>query len=233
MKKIEFSPTTLESENMVFKPVPAYETIPDWYKKSKKYVGEKKEINEKTGTLKNLGMKACIPFLDSFTMGYVQKTWNDIEIKEKNGEVFFSESGSPKTMWYRENNNQLPKDDYYYPIEFMWKMYWIPKLPKGYSIMYTHPPNRFDLPFYSLTGIVDADSLNYENEANHPFLLKKYFTGKIPAGTPIVSIIPFKRESWRSFFNIYNEDDKILQTIPRKMFEGYYKKFMWSKKEFK
>jgi len=32
-------------------------------------------------------------------------------------------------------------------------------MPAGYSLLITHPFNRHDLPFVTLTGLVDADSL--------------------------------------------------------------------------
>lgn len=232
-KRIEFIPKTLEAEILVEKPVPASKCIPNWYKDAEKYIGGPKIFNKNDGKILNLGMKSCIPFLDTFLTGYIQKTWCDINIEEENGEIRIYQSSIPKVIGHRESASQLPKDVSYYPVEFTWKMQWIPKLPKGYSILYTHPINRFDLPFYSLTGIVDSDKFFYEDEANHPFLLKKGFNGLIPAGTPMVSIIPFKRDRWRSFFKEYNEKKQMLKFFPSKLFEGYYKKNMWSKKEFK
>ena len=34
---------------------------------------------------------------------------------------------------------------------------WTIEAPEGYSVLFTHPVNRFDLPFTTLTGMVDCD----------------------------------------------------------------------------
>ena len=34
---------------------------------------------------------------------------------------------------------------------------WTIEAPAGYSLLFTHPANRFDLPFTTLTGLVDCD----------------------------------------------------------------------------
>ena len=62
------------------------------------------------------------------------------------------------------------------------------KLPKDYSLLFLSPINRFDLPFLSITGIVDCDM--YTGTVHFPFFIKNSFTGIIEKGTPIVQIIP-------------------------------------------
>jgi hypothetical protein len=34
---------------------------------------------------------------------------------------------------------------------------WLIEAPEGYSVLFMHPINRFDLPFTTLTGLVDCD----------------------------------------------------------------------------
>ena len=34
---------------------------------------------------------------------------------------------------------------------------WIIEAPEGYALFFTHPVNRFDLPFTTLSGLVDCD----------------------------------------------------------------------------
>ena len=34
---------------------------------------------------------------------------------------------------------------------------WSIEAPEGYSLLFTHPVNRFDLPFTTLSGLVDCD----------------------------------------------------------------------------
>jgi hypothetical protein len=69
----------------------------------------------------------------------------------------------------------------------------------------THPINRYDLPFTSVSGLADYDV--YPLPGNVSFHIKEGFEGTIPAGTPIMQIIPIKREDWEH--NI-NEDPEFF-----------------------
>ena len=230
LKDINFFPKSLEAEILVDKPEPSRNFIPVWYKKLHAFENNKFSINEHGES--NATAKMCVPFSDAFSMGYIQKLWADIYIEDRSDGVYYSSSSQYAPISHRDNLSGIPIDNSYYPYEFVWKMQWIPKLPDGYSILYTHPFNRTDLPFYSLTGIVDADKFYHEGQGNHPFYIKKGFTGKIPYGTPIVQIIPFKRDSWKSMFEEFDEKNKIIPQLLKKQFYGVYKKLFWSKKEF-
>ena len=66
-----------------------------------------------------------------------------------------------------------------------------------------------------------------------PFVLKKGFSGMIPAGTPIYQIIFIKREEWTSEGLEY--DEKYVKNTTysvRKFLQDGYKKQIWSKKEY-
>jgi len=88
---------------------------------------------------------------------------------------------------------------------YAWKSLFNIQTPKGYSILISHPHNRFDLPFTTLSGIVDSDMTMARG--NLPFFLKSGFEGIIPVGTPIYQVMPFKRENWQS------EHDKSITDI--------------------
>lgn len=231
MKNVFFHPKSKEAEIIVDQPTPGNKNIPEWYKKIPRFSNDIFSVDE--NGLSNATVKMCIPFLDSFITGYIQKTWCDIHIEYSNGEVNYRYSSSPKILDHRKNNSGVPIPKEFYNIEFVWQMQWIPELPKGYSIIYTHPFNRIDLPFYSLTGIVDSDKFNVESAANHPFYIKNNFSGIIPAGTPMVQIIPFKRESWKSVFENFNLERQMLSGKNFKKFFGNYKDNFWSRKQFK
>jgi hypothetical protein len=87
------------------------------------------------------------------------------------------------------------------PEEFfqqVWKLtnYYRIRTPKGYSCLFRQPSWRDDLPFRVFSGIVDTD--RHPVEVNFPFILRNSFDGILPAGTPFVQIIPFKRTKWQS-----------------------------------
>jgi hypothetical protein len=230
MKKIKW----LAENDFVLKTVPkpqsAKKYIPEWYKEIKR-VTEKELTIDKETMLANLNLKHCMPFLDSLMSGYIQETWCDIYIEIKNDELFYHFPSGPTIISHRKKISikNFP-EKYFYPIEFEWRQYWIPKLPLGYSAIYTHPFNRIDLPFYSLTGIVENDLFFVEKDGgNHPFYIKKDFQGLIPAGTPMYQIIPIKRERWISLGKKINNYSQIS---PRKFFMDGYKKLYWQKKEY-
>lgn len=233
MKEIKFFPKSEEAEVLVEKPKPAQKYIPEWYKKMPAFEGNKPSINI-SDAQPNSTAKMCVPFSDSFHMGYIVETWCDISIEcDDSGELTnYIYSSGPQIMGHRDSpSNKWPEE--YHTTEFVWKMQWIPQLPEGHSVIYTHPFNRPDLPFFSLTGIVDSDKFKFEREANHPFLIKRGFSGIIPAGTPFIQIIPFKRDGWKSEFLEYDRKKQLNSQLPRKIFWGGYKKMFWTKKVFK
>ena len=81
------------------------------------------------------------------------------------------------------------------------------KTPPGYSVLFTHPMNWHYLPFYSLSGVVDTDT--YTMPVLFPFMMKNNFEGIIPKGTPVIQIIPFKRDDWKS--NIYDKVSPVFR----------------------
>jgi hypothetical protein len=216
--KITFVPGTTEIEKVVSFPQAAKNFIPEWYKNIK----AGKDI---------VNVKKCIPFLDSMSNGYIQATWSDIYVsEEKDGLKVVSDSNVP--LFFHREKSHMPVDSAFYNIEFIWQRPWSTILPNGYSALVVHPLNRVDLPFITLSGIVDFDKSIHAPIGNIPFYIKKGFTGTIPAGTPMFQIIPIKREEWVSekqeYSNIFWE---------RKMKEkmgilDFYKKKIWQKKSF-
>jgi hypothetical protein len=233
MKKIEWLFPNEEYINLVPKPKPAHLYVPQWYKQISKFENKKFDFFKN-----NLTIKSCVPFLESLTMGYIQETWCDINIeRDKDNNISYGFSIGPEIISMRNkiSSDKLLDKKIFYEIEFTWRLFWIPKLPKGYSMLYTHPLNRNDLPFQSLSGIIDSDVF-YDNKngysmgGNYPFYIKKDFEGIIPAGTPMYQMIPIKRNRW------LGDDGKLNpynQISPRKFFYNGYKKLYWQRKEYK
>jgi hypothetical protein len=234
-KIIKFNPVDHLSEYTVPPPTPASEFIPEWYKKAAPFFTKKPEFDVENGKPNNT-FKMCMPFLDSFTTGYIQETWCDIYIEKKEEDTFFYYASGPKVMSERPPrvSNSYPQVDGYLPTHYSWHPPWFPELPFGYSCIITQPFNHDDLPFKTLTGIVDADGFTHsESGSNLPFLLKENFSGMIKKGTPMYQIIPFKRESWQSVVNDFNEKKQlsITQAVKQYMWGGY-KTLFWKKKEY-
>lgn len=230
MKKIKFLTTEKEIHDKIEIPKPSKKYVADWYKKANSFIGGQMQIKE-YGINKDL--KLCAPFLDSMTCGYIVELHCDLFVERNNGEIKFSWAETPAPISPRDKKmaSTLPRPAGHDNNMYAWSMPYGPLTPPGYSAIITHPFNRFDLPFTCTSGIIESD--NYSMPGEIPFFFKQGFEGIIPAGTPIVQIIPFKRDSWISEKSNFDEkfNRKQLYSITRVMY-GAYKKLYWRKKNF-
>ena len=212
-------------------PKPSKSYVPDWYKKSKRFRSGKMEMLPEGGINKDI--KLCIPFLDAMTFGYILEFPTDLLIVREGTSVGFQWNEEPHPMEIRPKDmaTELPRPAGHDHDLYAWITHWGNELPPGYSALITHPLNRFDLPFTTTSGIVDADG--FSAGGGIPFFLQKGFAGVIPAGTPIMQIIPFKREDWKSEAAVYDPSwpKKQLWAVQRYI-TGGYKKHFWVKKTF-
>ena len=221
----------LEVGNSCPEPVPAKELIPKWYKDLSRYsVGDKISINESGAA--NMSVKACMPFLDTLTSGYIIKLHCDILVEWKNDDNFTMKWTSdipPLTPRGTSIGESIPTAEGYTPFLQAWEIRYPFKTPKGYSVLITQPFNRLDLPTLATSGIVDAD--NGIGAGGVPFALKKGFSGIIEAGTPILQMLPFKREDWKKE---RIEDPKLSNLVfsPRNKITGWYKNELWQRKTY-
>lgn len=208
--------------------------IPDWYKSIKGSSKNNLQFDENDRLIKNV--KACMPFLDTLTSGYMAELWCDVHFRiedDKTGIHYVTwSSANPVPIAVRDPlDNNIPVPAGCEPTHYIWLVPYCFKTPKNYSMLLTHPLNRFDLPFITLSGIIDAE--NTLGIGNFPFFMKKDFEGVIEKGTPIFQMIPFKTENW-----ISEKDESIIQeatnnqTRSSNSFFGYYKNSVWKKKKY-
>jgi hypothetical protein len=211
-------------------PIPIKKLLPKWYRES--------ETTFKTADgVEAAGLKKCIPFLDALISGYALVLPLDIFVSETaEGELKITWNSSDEFSEFInerpvESAQKLPRPEGHHPNHLAWRGTWGIKTPKGWSLLVTHPLNRFDLPFTTTSGIMDSDE--YSTSGNLPFFIKKGFTGVIPAGTPIAQLIPIKRAKWHSVPN--NSGLQYLEKlqgqtvrIPGKS----YKRLFWNRKSF-
>lgn len=213
-------------EYFIPKILPSKSSFPKWFKDIPKYYDGSDKLKT-IGIESNIGIKGCYPFIDTLTSGYMITLHCDVIIQKENDTTYINWTHEVNPVASRPESliKDIPFFNGHTPYEFAWELYYRMQVPKGYSLLLTHPLNRTDLPFVSSSGIVDADS----GVANGsiPFSLSKNFEGIIPAGTPIVQIIPFKRDEWKSS---YLNKAKNIKWNPRKNIYGWYKKNIWKKK---
>ncbi|MGB8740454.1 MAG: hypothetical protein WCD52_09445 [Xanthobacteraceae bacterium] len=88
--------------------------------------------------------------------------------------------------------------------------------------MFTHPVNRTDLSFTTLTGLLDCDSF-HDSPLNFPARWHDAdFNGVLPKGTPVAQCLPVKREAWTGRYEALTQEDatKLVATRDALAFEN-------------
>jgi hypothetical protein len=221
-------------------PKPIIKTIPDWYRKADRFAKDPETgeyLVEYDGG-KVSTWKACPAIFDIMGSGYSLNTPCDIEIiKGANRlEVKMSNVKYEGFVTLRSEMPQFEHPKGYRKDHFAWNSDWNIKLPDGYSMLYTQPFNRFELPFFTTSGIIDNDKVNHSGSL--PFFIAEGFEGVIPARTPYVQLLPFKRENWQSEHIEQNSMAEILKhkheisNKYRKRDGGVYKNDVWEMRKY-
>lgn len=226
-KLIEFIPLSKENGKVFDPPVPSSKVIPEWYKRQKSQVYENNlAIDPVTGNSART-IKACMPVFDMLSAGYSILLPADIYVRPEGGD-----DNSPSFSWSIDNIKSIdvhdpvqfsefnvPND--YYPTGIKLNNPWIIKTPPGYSCLFMTPPLREDLPYYSIPGIVDTDK--HINPINFPVFFKRGWSGILEMNTPIIQVIPFKREEWSHAVleENYLDSEASWQNAKRKLTNRY------------
>lgn len=232
--KIEFKPFHQNAAITEKFPTPAIKSLPSWYSKIPTFVGKDKKFKRYPDGSLNATIKFCNPFLDSLTAGYFLYLKADLQVYKEDGQlkIVWSYGGDLVSTHSKEqiSAEQIPAGFSDQPYKFMNE--WVVKTPKGYSLLFTHPLNRPELPFHTLSGFVDTD--DYQNPVNLPFFIREDFEGIISAGTPIAQIIPIKREKWTHSISKFDphEVEKQKAILFGTVYRAY-KTLFWKRKDYK
>jgi hypothetical protein len=209
------------------KPMPASKNVPTWFKNTPSYLNDKKSVDRNNDP--NSTIKKCMPATDALNAGYHIVLPCDVWVfNEGENRIKFQWSWDEITvvaLQAKENHALYPIPNGFYSQAFKWVNHWITKTPKGWSCLFTHPMHQDELPFQCLPAMVDTDK--FPLPVNFPFLLRKDFNGLIPKGTPIIQVIPFKRETFRSEYswdkgNVFK---KLWDKAHTEYFDRYLKNF--------
>ena len=218
MKKITF--TNILQDELIVKPIPSQQVMPEWYKKIDSYRdNNKKGLSNNTFT--NATIKKCMPVFDAISAGYLILLPADVWVTLEDGFQKFTWANYNLIQFHGEdqvtghpnsNNQHLPK----------WINPWAITTPKGYSTMFVQPFHRESV-FTILPGVVDTDTFNHP--VNFPFVMNDTkWEGLISQGTPIAQVIPFKRDNWK--FALGTEEDveksnKDYRILQNRFFDRY------------
>jgi hypothetical protein len=205
------------------KPEPIIKTIPDWYRKADRFAKKPDgEFWENPGGGKIPTWKACPAIFDIMGTGYTLKTPCDIEFIEGDFGAITAKVKDKRYADFCSVRPPMPQFKHpqgYYETHFAWFPDWAIETPEGYSVLYSQPFNRFELPFLTTSGIIDNDKVN------------------LPGSMPYAQMLPFKREDWESEVFIEKplnlEKKNLLNSAKyRKPDGGIYKNEVWSKRTY-
>ena len=197
-----------ELDGLIPPPVPAAQGLPGWLKAmpstafSALIAGEDNTV------------KRCPPFVDAMTCGFLIPLVCDVKIA--NGELTWDNELPPggavdflRSPIGVHDPGQVTGTPLFDAERFLIKFHnlWTIEAPEGYSLLFTHPVNRFDLPFTTLTGLVECDTyhdawIHFPARWNEP-----NFNGVLPKGTPIAQCFLIKRDNWTARTAAFTEEE--------------------------
>lgn len=229
-QKIIFQPLEHEASLLAKYPVSAASKVPNWFKNIPSYTDGDSSVRLNKHAV-NSTIKHCSPFLDALTFGYVFILNDDVLVTWNDGFPMLNWRTSREMVSLHDASQHpnLPVPVGYNSQVFKWESDIKITLPKGYSLLCTNPLNRFDLPFQTMSGIVDSDV--YPLSIKFPFFIRQGWEGIIESGTPVAQLIPIKRDEWKSEIKEYNKDEALIenQNYFSKIKLSYKNKF-WHKK---
>jgi hypothetical protein len=168
------------------RPEPAQGTTPDWLRDMATTVPVPGLPDDKT-------VKQCPPFVDAMAHGFVIPLAADIRVEGGRFSWDWPYRESPMSFHFATQVAGTPfarGEDYVIKFHNFWRI----RTEPGWSVLFTHPLNRPDLPFRTLAGLVDTDSYHALPVELPARWVDDGFAGVLPRGTPIAQCVPIRRE---------------------------------------
>ena len=200
--------------------VPAKKLVPEWYKKVK----QDTQLHPGGPTIPTI--KQCPPVTDMLTSGYIITCPVDIKLFPKEEPANFLSVNA-------ETYAQFMPEQHHWkmcPVDVHGKMHWTKikhgwtvRTPAGYSCLFVQPFFFFNKDFTLFPAIVDTDK--HDVPVQFPGYLNTNKETLIKQGTPLMQVIPFRRDEWEMELL---EDDSNGSRLEH----GSYKELFQSKKRF-
>jgi len=194
-------------EAVLPRPEPAKQGLPDWLKRA-----PMEAFSEFHGRDIRT-VKQCPPFVDAMTAGFLIPlpcdvrcdkgtfTW-DWDLPQPSTP---EQTRAPLNFHVAAQLTGTPLAQGERPaIKF--NSFWTIELEPGWSLLATHPINRFDLPFRTLTGLIDSDRFHEIGIFFPALWTDPDYVGVLPKGLPVVQCIPVKREALELSFESMNAE---------------------------
>lgn len=203
-------------ESILPKPYAASGNLPEWFREMPSKVEAASLGGQEIRTLKH-----CVPFIDAMSAGILIPLASDLHVRD--GELSWdwnppvledsSISRSPVGIHVPEQGEGAPfNKNGRLIIKFM--NFWTLETTGEWQLIFTHPFNRSDLPFNTLSGTVNCHA--FKNGYVHfPALLNEAFEGTISAGTPVAQVVAVPKAAVEmdvgTMTSVEIEENRLLQ----------------------
>jgi hypothetical protein len=214
-----------EDEGVIPAPVRAKTALPDWFRKLPAI-----DETQVSPTNSGITVKRCMPFLDAMAAGWVIGLAASVRMEiSDGGKTVDCGWDFDRTLVSNHASHQVagnPREPLP-PCKF--HNYWTIRTPPGWSCLFVPPLNRPNGVFEVVAGVVDTDT--YQSEIHFPFFaIGEDGLHMLERGTPIVQVIPFRRDASDLDADIRAEnpvEGTVRQTILRKTLaaDGWYRRF--------
>jgi hypothetical protein len=229
-ERIEFSlvpfPQVQDQAVSIPRPYPAVKEVPDWFR------ALPSETEGQAATSRTV--KNCPPFLEAMTCGYILPAATDLVLSLDEAGEFYGQCRDLNLLQIHRADQVKGAPFEKSPVLKIMNP-WLVRTPPGYSTLFLPPLNRFELPLVPLAGLVETDT--FYREVNFPAILSiaPGTTLEVPRGTPLVQMIPIKREAFQAEF-VATDAERYramdLQTRDSPENYNFYKDHYWQKKAY-
>jgi hypothetical protein len=179
-----------EDRGVIAEPRPARAVLPDWFRRLP-------AVDEAVlGPRSNgLTVKRCMPFLDAMATGWIIPLAATVRMEIRDGGTAFDCGWEfDRTMVSNHEPYQIAGHPAQPRPPGKFHNYWTVRTRPGWSCLFLPPLNRDPLPFVPLAGVVDTDA--YASLIHFPFIpVAPDGLYEIEKGTPLVQVIPFRRDA--------------------------------------
>lgn len=177
-------------DGVIAPPVPAKAYLPDWFRRLP-------AVDDAVTGPNNSGLtiKRCMPFLDAMTTGWIIPLAATVRLDIGDGGKRVDAGWDfDREMVSFHGGHQVKGAPQQPRPACKFHNFWTVTTPPGWSCLFVDPLNRKNSAFEVIAGVVDTDT--YRAPVHFPF----WATGEdglytIEKGTPMVQVIPFRRDS--------------------------------------
>jgi hypothetical protein len=178
-----------DDRGVIAEPIPARNELPAWFRQLPGV-----DRDHLSATNDGLTVKRCLPFLDALGTGWIIPLAATVRLEVRDdgkhvdaGWEFDRPMVSNHSAFQIAGHPTEPRP----PMKF--HNYWTVRTSPGWSCLFVPPLNRPNSVVTVMSGVVDTD--RFPTPVNFPFVVSAPDgVHVLPKGTPLVQVIPFRRD---------------------------------------